>query len=140
MTVVLDTNVVLQARAAGHAFHVILEELLAGRFALAVSTAILLEYEEILTARVGAARWRQFAATLDAIARWQNNVRRVEPAFRFHLITADPDDDKFADCAIAAEAEWIVTGDAHFDGLKNSGHKPQPITPEKFIREVLGKA
>ena len=43
MTVVLDTNVVLQARAAGHGFHVLLEALLAGRFALAVSTAILLE-------------------------------------------------------------------------------------------------
>jgi predicted nucleic acid-binding protein len=56
MTVVLDTNVVLQARAAGHAFHVILEAWLAGRFALAVSTAILLEYEEILTVRVGVAR------------------------------------------------------------------------------------
>ena len=136
----LDTNVVLQARAAGHAFHVILEELLAGRFALAVSTAILLEYEELLTVRVGVARWRQFAATLDAIARWRNNVRQVEPAFRFHLITADPDDDKFADCAIAAEAEWIVTEDAHFEVLKNSGHKPQPITPEAFIRDVLGKA
>ena len=50
------------------------------------------------------------------------------------------DDDKFADCAIAAEAEWIVTEDAHFDVLKNSGHKPQPITPEAFIRNVLGKA
>jgi putative PIN family toxin of toxin-antitoxin system len=140
MTVVLDTNVVLQARAAGHAFQVILEELLAGRFALAVSTAILLEYEEILTDRVGVARWRQFAATLDAIARWQNSVRRVEPAFRFHLITGDPDDDKFADCAIAVKAEWIVTEDVHFDVLKHSGHKPQPITPEAFIRDVLGQA
>lgn len=139
MTVVLDTNVVLQARATGHVFHVILEELLAGRFALAFSTAILLEYEEILTVRVGATRWQQFAATLDAISRWQNNVRRVEPAFRFHLIAADPDDDKFADCAIAAEAEWIVTEDAHFEVLKHSGHKPQPIAPEAFIRDMLGK-
>lgn len=68
MTVVLDTNVVLQARAAGHPFHVILDALLAGRFTLAVSTAILLEYEEILTARVGVERWRKFAATVDAIA------------------------------------------------------------------------
>jgi hypothetical protein len=33
-----------------------------------------------------------------------------------------------------------VTEDAHFDALKNSGHKPQPITPEAFIRDVLGKA
>jgi hypothetical protein len=53
MTVVLDTNVVLQARASGHPYHRILQGLLAGRFAMAVSTAIFLEYEEILVARVG---------------------------------------------------------------------------------------
>ena len=140
MTVVLDTNVVLQARAAGHGFHVLLEALLAGRFALAVSTAILLEYQEVLTARVGEARWRQFAAVLEASAGCHANVRRVEPAFRFHLITADPDDDKFADCAIAAGAEYVVTEDAHFAALKHSGHKPQPITPEAFIRDVLARS
>ena len=39
MTVVLDANAVLQTRAAGYAFHIIFEYLLAGRFALAVSTA-----------------------------------------------------------------------------------------------------
>ena len=137
---VLDTNVVLQARAAGHAFHILLQELLAGRFALAVGTAILLEYEEVLTARVGEARWRQFAAVLEACAACHTNVRRVEPAFRFHLITADPDDDKFADCAIAAGADYVVTEDAHFAALKGSGHKPQPITPEAFIRNVLHRA
>ena len=133
----LDTNVVLQARAAGHAFHILLQELLAGRFALAVGTAILLEYEEVLTARVGEARWRQFAAVLEACAACHTNVRRVEPAFRFHLITADPDDDKFADCAIAGEADWIVTGDAHFEALKSAGHKPQPIAPAEFITRFL---
>ena len=137
MTVVLDTNVVLQARAPGHDFHRILIGLLAGQFNLAASTAILLEYEEILTARVGAARWRQFATVLDAMAAWHGNVRQVEPSFRWRLITADPDDDKFADCAIAAEAEWIVTEDAHFDVLRDARHKPQPITPGEFIARFL---
>ena len=137
MTVVLDTNVVLQARAPGHESHCILQGLLAGRFILAVSTAIFLEYEEIMTARVGAARWRQFAAVLDAIGASPGNVRQVEPSFRWRLIPADPDDDKFADCAIAAEAEWIVTQDGHFKTLRNSGHKPQPITPGEFIARVL---
>jgi predicted nucleic acid-binding protein len=82
MTVVLDTNVVLQARAVGHDYHPILQGLLAGEFILAASTPFLLEYEEILTAQVGAARWKQFAAALDTIAAWHRNVRQVEPAFR----------------------------------------------------------
>jgi predicted nucleic acid-binding protein len=64
-----------------------------------------------------------------------DNLRRIEPTYQWRLITADPDDDKFADCAIAAEPEWIVTEDARFEVLKHSGHKP-----EAFIRDVLGKA
>ena len=33
-------------------------------------------------------------------------------------ITEDPDDNKFVDCAIAADAELIVTNDKHFDVLR----------------------
>jgi predicted nucleic acid-binding protein len=69
-----------------------------------------------------------------------DNLRRVEPAYHWRLLTADPDDDKFADCAIAAQAEWIITEDRHLDVLKHSGHKPQPITPEAFIRDFLAKS
>ena len=52
----------------------------------------------------------------------------------FNLITADPDDNKFADCAIAAEADFIITADQHFEVMRGSGYKPQPVTPEEFIR------
>ena len=31
-----------------------------------------------------------------------------EASFKFNLIEADPDDNKFADCAIVANAEYIV--------------------------------
>jgi uncharacterized protein len=33
------------------------------------------------------------------------------------LITIDPDDNKFVDCAIAAGADYIITNDHHFDIL-----------------------
>ena len=72
-------------------------------------------------------------------AQLHDNLGHVEPAYHWQLITADPDDDKFAGCAIAAEAQWIVTEDGHCDVLKHSGHKPKSITPEAFIREVLAK-
>ena len=38
--------------------------------------------------------------------------------YRFHLIEADPDDDKFVDCAVACNAKFVVTDDNHFDVLK----------------------
>ena len=129
MTVVLDTNVVLTARVPGHPNHPVVLALAAGLLTIAVSTAIMLEYEEIVTARASAAQWRQFAALLDLAQQLHGNVRHVEPTFRFRLLAADADDDKFADCAIAAEADFVVTDDAHFAALRGSGHKPQPIAP-----------
>ena len=140
MTVVLDTNVVLSARAAGHPHYVLVLALAAGVIRLAVSTEILLEYEEIITANAGADRWRQFASVLEGAGELHGNVLHIAPSFRFHLIAADADDNKFADCAIAAEADWIITDDRHFDALKTAGYKPQPVTPEEFIRRHLGGA
>ena len=35
------------------------------------------------------------------------------------LITADIDDNKFTDCAVAGNAHFIVTDDKHFNALKS---------------------
>jgi len=109
-------------------------------FAWAVSTGILLEYEEIVAERSGSDRVRKMFELMEVVGQQLGNLRRIAPSFRFRLITADADDDKFADCAIAAEADWIITEDRHFDALTGSGHKPQPIAPEEFIRRHLGGA
>ena len=42
----------------------------------------------------------------------------VNTYFDFKLITQDPDDNKFVNCAITAGARFIVTEDAHFKVLK----------------------
>ena len=55
---------------------------------------------------------------VEAILR-ANNVLRVDAQFRFNLIKADVDDNKFVDCAIVANADYIVTEDAHFNVLKS---------------------
>ena len=46
---------------------------------------------------------------------------RVSPTFFFNLIQADPDDNKFVDCAVCSNAEYIVSNDAHFRILKQIG-------------------
>ena len=45
------------------------------------------------------------------------NTLRLDPHFHFQLITEDLDDNKFVDCAIAANASYIVTEDRHFNIL-----------------------
>ena len=47
------------------------------------------------------------------------NVELINPEFRWGLITADPDDNKFVDCAFAAGATYIVSDDSHFDILRD---------------------
>jgi putative PIN family toxin of toxin-antitoxin system len=37
----------------------------------------------------------------------------VEPQKRVFVITEDPDDNKFLECAIEARAEYIISGDVH---------------------------
>jgi predicted nucleic acid-binding protein len=80
-----------------------------------VSTEILEEYSEILE-RKTSVRFADLA--LDVIT---NNPYTlfVSPYYHFHLIAADPDDDKFVDCAIASNAKFIVTEDSHYDVLQH---------------------
>ena len=135
MIVVMDTNSVLQAMPRHNPARPLMTAWFTGRLVWAVSTEILLEYEEIITQRSGRTRWAEFATMLDMVGELHpSRLPMISPAFRFQLITADPDDNKFADCAIAAEADFIITGDHHFDALRGSGYKPQPVTPEEFIR------
>jgi len=137
MTVCLDTGVFLQMFGRRQPFYRILRALLDGQLILAVSTEILLEYEEIIVKLSGTERWRDVATFLELLTQLHGNIRQIEPHYRFGVIAADPDDNKFCDCAIAAEADFIVTEDSHFGALKSAGYKPQPITPEEFIRLYL---
>lgn len=45
-------------------------------------------------------------------------VELINPYFRLQLIEADHDDDKFVDCAFAANATYIISDDKHYDVLK----------------------
>lgn len=137
MTVCLDTGVLLQIFGRRQPFYPILRALLNGQITIAVSTEILLEYQEVIARLSGPERWREVAALLDLLTQLHGNIRQTEPRFRFNVIAADPDDNKFCDCAIAAEANFIVTEDNHFEVLKAAGYKPKPIAPEEFIREFL---
>jgi uncharacterized protein len=136
--VVIDTNVVISMFKRGHPYRPIFDAWVAGQLRWAISAEILLEYEETAARMTHSAYVALVFQTMDAVETVRQNVDRVSPSFRFHLITHDADDNKFADCAIAAQADLIITADHHFDVLRGSGYKPQPVPPEEFIRLYLG--
>jgi predicted nucleic acid-binding protein len=137
MIVCLDTNVVVQAMDGGHRFSRILDAWVAGELTWAVSTEVLLEYQEVIVRLSGTGRWRKLARLLDLVEAGQGNLLRVAPSFQFRAIVSDRDDDKFADCAITAGALWLVTEDRHFDVLRQAGYQTQPIAPDEFIGRFL---
>lgn len=88
--------------------------MLNGNIQLCVNTEILNEYEEILSRKTSKEIARN---VVEAIARLSTTYYQ-EVYIHFGLITADVDDNKFVDCAVAADAEYIVTNDKHFKELK----------------------
>jgi predicted nucleic acid-binding protein len=76
--------------------------------------------------------------TAETVVKTIINSRFVEfitPYYNFGLITQDPDDNKFVDCAIAANARFIVTNDHHYDILKGIDYPPiDIINLEDFIK------
>ena len=111
---VLDTNSLLQCIARRSRYHDLWLSLLDGRNVLCVTTEILEEYAEILERKTNP-RFSELALSV-----MENNPYTlfVTPYYHFKLIAADPDDDKFVDCAIAANAKFIVTEDSHYNVLK----------------------
>lgn len=57
--------------------------------------------------------------------------------YHFGLITQDPDDNKFVDCAIVASADYLVCEDNHFKVLKDIPFpKVNVITLEQFQNDL----
>lgn len=114
--IVLDTNCLLQSLSRRSNYYKVWEDFVLGKYTLCISNAIIEEYEEIIASHMS-----PLAAQIavEAILR-ANNVIRVDAHFQFDLIKTDPDDNKFVDCAIVANADYIVTEDKHFNVLKNS--------------------
>ena len=137
MLVCIDSNVMLGMFTAGHAHRPIFEAWFQGRLRWAVSTEIMLEYEEIMQRHASQTKAGAMMQIIALVNEQHGNLLQISPTFRFHLIAADADDNKFADCAIAAGADFIITGDHHFEAMRGSGHPPQPVTPEEFIRRHL---
>lgn len=112
---VIDTNSIIQSLPKQSKYHDLWLSLFDGRNILCVSNEILEEYEEILE------RKTSNVLASNVIRAILNNPYTIliSPYFKFNLIEQDPDDNKFVDCAVAANANFIVTEDKHFEILKS---------------------
>ena len=112
--VVLDTNCLLASLSSRSESFRVWRALHEGAYTLCVSNEILAEYEEIIARKTN----KTVAENVINALVDSDYVEFVDPQFHLSLIEADPDDNKFVDCAFAANATFIVSNDKHFDGLK----------------------
>ena len=125
--VVLDTNVLVAAvYNPGSASRSAVEACLDGKLKPVLSPALRREYEFILAR---AARGRPH---LERIHRLLESTEIVEPGQTPRMVPDDPEDDKLAAVALAAEAV-LVTNDAHLLAL--AGHEGLEVIRPTDVRE-----
>lgn len=128
--IVLDTNCLMQSLPSKSPYHKIWTDVFCGKISLCVNTEILDEYEEILSQKINS---ELATNVVEAIARLHTTIYQ-EIYVHFGLIQDDEDDNKFADCAVASGAEFIVTNDKHYNILKST---PWPNIKVMNIKEFI---
>ena len=131
MNIVLDTNCLLMSLSRRSRYYPIWRNFIDGKYSLCITNEILTEYEEILTQKIGA----EIASNVIKALLDLPNTKIVQVYYHLHLITADPDDDKFVDCDFKSNAKYIVTQDHHYDVLNEI---PFPYIEVVDIDEFLG--
>jgi|ERR1035438_4631353 putative PIN family toxin of toxin-antitoxin system len=126
---VLDTNILVSAALKPHGLQrTVLLLALTKPARLYLSDAILSEYREVL-ARPEFKIRKGLRQQLHQLLK--NHARLVTPAIKLQIAT-DPDGNKFLECADAARADYLITG--------NQRHSPRFWKQTKIItsREFIG--
>ena len=134
-TVVFDTNVLVSAVGWRGPEHELYERCRAGELRLAISPELLAELERVL-------RYPKFGFAEEEIEGFVSNLlghaMTVSPSRTVVVVEEDPDDDRIIECALAAGARWIVSGDKHLLGLEE--YEGIRIVSTATAVKVLGRS
>jgi putative PIN family toxin of toxin-antitoxin system len=133
MKVVIDTNVIVSAvlrdRNPEKAILYVVDR--PEIFDWVVSVAILAEYKQVLSRS-------KFKAIDNVRSHWLNlideAVKIIDVSTSFDF-PRDPKDAKFLECAIAANADYLVTGDRDFDEISDL-QNTQVVSVSSFLEIV----
>jgi putative PIN family toxin of toxin-antitoxin system len=108
MKVVIDTNIFVSSFFGGKPKKII-DLWKTGKLTLCLSNDILDEYVQVLQ-RLGLENEIELEELLGLFAKGIN-ILFTKKTPNLRLIKDDPGDDKFVECAVALQAEYIITGD-----------------------------
>ncbi len=115
----------------GSAPRLLLDAATEGRIELATSTALIDELADVISrAKFSRKLAERNLTPRGLLNRYAMLARRVTPASIRHTVMDDADDDAVLACALAAQADLIVSGDAHLRNLKRYHHMPILVAGE----------
>jgi putative PIN family toxin of toxin-antitoxin system len=136
MIVVIDTNCLLASIPPQSNYYWLYLAFKEERFEWLISNEILSEYEEKL-ADIYSIKTANHVLSLLSVA---PNTIFSEPYFKWNLVDADPDDNKFTDLTIAGNADYLVTNDKHFNPLKTIDFpKLNIVSIDEFKKIIYGE-
>ncbi|MDX1942081.1 MAG: putative toxin-antitoxin system toxin component, PIN family [Saprospiraceae bacterium] len=135
MRIVMDTNALLIAIPKHSPYRPIFDALLAGSFKMIISNDILSEYEEIIAQKANSSIANNILELLKSL----DNVEFQQIYYKWNLIEQDKDDNKFVDCAVAANADFLVTNDKHFNILQSIDFPPVKVLSIDAFLEMIQK-
>lgn len=136
MRIVLDTNILLTSIPKNSKYRLIFDSFLLKQYTLVLSNEILSEYAEIIAQKANIIVSTNIIEMLLSAV----NVDRQDIFFKWQLIEIDKDDNKFVDCSIAGNADYLVTNDTHFNVLKSIEFPPITIiNSDEFLALLVSK-
>ena len=111
--VVIDTNILLVSISEKSSIHWISQLIIENEIDVFLTNDIFIEYEEIIIQKMGSEAFSSFFEIMKNLS----NIHFIDTYFKFNLLI-DEDDNKFVDCAIASNADFILTEDKDFNVLK----------------------
>lgn len=115
MKVVVDSNVLVAMIGKRSALRPLWDAFINAKYSIMVSEDILKEYEEIL--QIYAAKDAD-RLVMEIFAETQQVIYH-SIYYKWNMVIEDPDDNKFFNVAVAANADYLVTNDAHFNRIKS---------------------
>ena len=131
---VLDTNILISYLLGSRTITLLIDSLDNNTFIPAISPYLENEFLQVLKKPV-ISKSVNFELALKFMADWVNFAVYVKPAVRV-MACRDPDDNAVLECALASNADYIVTGDADLLSLGNF-HKMPIVNPGCFVRDIL---
>lgn len=129
--VVIDTNVIISAFGWGGLPEEVINLAGSGKILNHTSVELIDELRRVLTYSnlpFSAASRIEILETMFSIS------HIVQPSELLSFIKQDDSDDRVLECALSAEADFIITGDRHLLNIQQF-RGISIITPENFLRE-----